>query len=276
MDLWECGQRVASSYARNPKVAAVIVAGSVGRGRSDAHSDLEVDVYWATPPTDEDRRGSSERAGGRLTTLWDYDPEDAEWSDDFVVEGTPTSVSNFTTSEIESILDRQPVLTVKDQMRLSAIHEGRPVSGQALARTWAARSPYTDETRLVALKNALAAMPADRWRQVPALASRGDLIMLRLAGDDMVLALLRLWFGLNRRYVEHPRFKWGFSVASSFECLPRDGIERLRGVCLADPATGCDIASGVLRDTLDLIDANVPALETAELRQRLATPRLAS
>ncbi len=274
MDLRNRGQRVADSYACNAKVCAVIVAGSVGRGRHDVHSDLEVDVYWSTPPTNEDRLGSIERTGGSLTTLWDYDTEDAEWSEDFMFEGTPITISNFTTTGIEALLGRQPVFRLADHLRLSAIHHGFVVSGYDMVRTWVARSLYTDEVRLATLQSALSSVPAIQWRQIPALESRGDLVTLRLVSDEMLLAILGLWFGLNRRYVEHPRFKWAHRAVASFKSLPLAAVERLRQACLADPATACDIALALLQDTLDIVEKNVPALETAELRQSLAAPRL--
>ena len=39
------GRRVATCYAVNPKVAAVIVGGSVSRGHADHYSDIEIGVF---------------------------------------------------------------------------------------------------------------------------------------------------------------------------------------------------------------------------------------
>lgn len=274
MDLWNLAERVASSYADNPKVSATVVAGSVGRGRHDEFSDVEVDVYWAGPPTDQDRLAAIRESGGVLSTLWDYDPEDAEWSEDFTVEGIPTTVSNFTCSEIDAVLGRRDRFTQLDQMRLSAIHEGRVVTGQDLVKTWLARSIYTDEVRLSTLRHFLVRAPVARWRHVPALASRGDLVSLRLICDDMLLALLGLWFGLNRAYIEHPRFKWAHRVMTQFDYLPAASIDRLRQACSEEPVAACEIVISLLQETLDLVELHVPAVSTRDLRQGLATSRL--
>ncbi len=274
MDLWNLAEQVASSYAHNPEVSATVVAGSVGRGRHDAFSDIEVDVYWAGAPTDQDRLAAVRESSGILKTLWDYDPEDAEWSEDFTVEGIPTTVSNFTCSEIEAVLGRQDTFTHLDQMRLSAIHTGRVVTGQDTVRTWLARSTYTDEVRLTTLRHFLTRVPLARWRHVPALASRGDMVSLRLVCDDMLLALLGLWFGLNKVYIEHPHFKWAHRVMVNFDCLPAASVERLRQACVEEPVAACEVAIALLQETLDLVEVHVPALYTADLRQGLATPRL--
>lgn len=69
MDLWKLAERVASAYAHNLNVSATVVAGSVGRDRHDGFSDIEVDVYWAGPPTDQDRLAAIRESGGNLGTL---------------------------------------------------------------------------------------------------------------------------------------------------------------------------------------------------------------
>lgn len=79
MDVPNSAERVASNDARTPRVSATVVAGSVGRGRHDEFSDIEIDVYWAGPPTDQERLAAMRESGGGLSTLWDYETKDAGW-----------------------------------------------------------------------------------------------------------------------------------------------------------------------------------------------------
>jgi hypothetical protein len=65
---------VAAVYAGNPKVAATAAAGSVGSGLADEWSDLELDVYWHAPPTDDDRRHPIDVLGGDIEQYWPYTP----------------------------------------------------------------------------------------------------------------------------------------------------------------------------------------------------------
>ncbi len=64
--LWRSAlaQQIASHYRANPKVAAVLVEGSVARGYADHFSDIDLAVFWAEPPTAQERRDIVKRAGG--------------------------------------------------------------------------------------------------------------------------------------------------------------------------------------------------------------------
>ena len=48
-------RKVAPVISTNPKVQAVILAGSTSRGWADSYSDIEIGVFWTTPPSDEER-----------------------------------------------------------------------------------------------------------------------------------------------------------------------------------------------------------------------------
>ena len=76
-------ERAAAAYTRNPKLAALTVAGSVGAGLADRYSDLELDCYWSEAPTDQDRQDPVKALGGELIRLWDYDGDEEEWSEDY-------------------------------------------------------------------------------------------------------------------------------------------------------------------------------------------------
>ncbi|MFQ5420350.1 MAG: hypothetical protein ACE5EY_08300 [Anaerolineae bacterium] len=59
-------RQIAPGYIENPKVAAVVIAGSVSRGWADSYSDIELDVYWQQQPIDTDRLQPIERNNGQL------------------------------------------------------------------------------------------------------------------------------------------------------------------------------------------------------------------
>jgi hypothetical protein len=72
-------RRAVQVYAGNAQLAALTVAGSVGMGRADRFSDLELDCYWFSAPGDLDRTAPIQALGGELTALWDYDQDEEEW-----------------------------------------------------------------------------------------------------------------------------------------------------------------------------------------------------
>lgn len=92
-------RQIAPVYAANPKVVAVAVSGSVGRGWADRYSDIELDVYWHEPPADEDRQRVIRRLNGNIIGYWPL--EDAEWSEDYYVQGVQLDLSHFLVETIE-------------------------------------------------------------------------------------------------------------------------------------------------------------------------------
>src|SRR5690349_4154515 len=91
-------EQIAPAYAANPKVSAVILAGSVARGTADRFSDIEIDVFWAAPPSDDELLAPIERSGWRLL----YRDADAnEWADGFLIEEVKVDTSQFLVATAE-------------------------------------------------------------------------------------------------------------------------------------------------------------------------------
>ena len=136
-------ERAAAEYAGNGKLAALAVAGSVGAGLADRFSDLELDCYWSSPPSDADRTGPIGALGGELTDLWDYDESDREWSEDYLLGDLGVTVSNFTIGTIEQFVDdvvRRADTDPVKHMRLAALQRSRPLLGGDLITSWRARA----------------------------------------------------------------------------------------------------------------------------------------
>jgi hypothetical protein len=142
---WRMGvaERAAGVYAGNRNLAVLAVAGSVGAGIADRFSDLELDCYWVRPPADADRLAPVRALGGELTALWDYDQDEQEWSEDYVVGGLGVTVSNFLVSSVEQFLDDVVVRASTDpvrHMRLAALQRCRPLAGTQMMASWRARA----------------------------------------------------------------------------------------------------------------------------------------
>lgn len=109
-------QYIVSAYMDNPNVKAIIVGGSVSRGYADTYSDLEIGVFWAQPPSNDERQIAIERVGG---DLWAFNPYriDPEWLagehyglneltiDEKLLQGTAMiDAKHFTVSGMEQCL----------------------------------------------------------------------------------------------------------------------------------------------------------------------------
>lgn len=218
---------VADAYDREGDVVAVLAAGSVGRGRADAHSDVEVDVYWRQPPEYEQRLRAVAAAGGEQRTLWPYSPDEGEWAEDFEVAGQCVTVSGFTAQWLEATIAARAEFDLLAQLRLSALHEGAVLRGADTVRRWREAADYPDALVTATVEHYRDAAPLHSWRQWSTLVGRGDLVPLQALCTEMITSILGMLCGLNRIYVSHPRFKWTAELVQRFEVSPDSFAERL-------------------------------------------------
>jgi len=97
-------QQIASHAHANTKVAAVVVEGSIARGYADRFSDLDLAVFWAEPPTAQERRGIAIRAGERDRHPWISSRTAAGWQTRTVREGVAIDVRHTTVAATEGIM----------------------------------------------------------------------------------------------------------------------------------------------------------------------------
>jgi ADP-ribose pyrophosphatase YjhB (NUDIX family) len=271
-------RRVAEAYAGNPNVAALAVAGSVGAGLADRFSDLELDCYWARPPTDADRLRPVEAAGGSLLALWDFDEDDEEWSEDYRVGQLDVTVSNFLVSSVGRFLD-DVVLAASTEparhMRLAAIQRSRPLIGAELMASWRARADaFPDELVAALVEQALTPEALRGWAAREALVSRGDDLAVTdlLAGTGR--AVVRAVLALNRVYLPHRQLKWQRHLVAGLLLAPDRLAERLGSLATGRPATALRAAETLLAETAALAEAHSGA-DIGAFREELSERRVA-
>jgi ADP-ribose pyrophosphatase YjhB (NUDIX family) len=271
-------RRVAETYAGNPNVAALAVAGSVGAGLADRFSDLELDCYWVRPPTDADRLRPVEAVGGSLLDLWDFDEDDEEWSEDYRVGQLDVTVSNFLVSSIDRFLD-DVVLAVSTEpvrhMRLAAIQRSRPLIGADLMASWRARADaFPDELAAALMEQALTPEALRGWAAREALVSRGDNLavtdLLARAGHAVVRAVL----ALNRVYLPHRQLKWQRHLVAGLLLAPDRLAERLGSLATGRAVTALRTAEALLAETAALAEAHSGA-DISAFREELSERRVA-
>ena len=128
-------QQIASHAHANPKVAAVVVEGSVARGYADRSSDLDLAVFWTEPPTARERRDLVTRALERDSHTWPSSGTAAGWQTRTVRAGVAIDVRHTTVAAIEGI--RAAVMEDADprldrQQRLAALCSALPLVNSAL------------------------------------------------------------------------------------------------------------------------------------------------
>jgi hypothetical protein len=268
--------RAAQAYAGNGKLAALTVAGSVGAGLADRFSDLELDCYWSSAPGDADRAGPIDALGGELTGFSEYEQDDQEWGEEYLIGDLGVTVSNFTTGTVERWLD--DVLLHADtapvkHMRLAALQRSRPLLGAELIASWRDRADTFPVGLAAALvRQALAPEELPGWAARDALASRGD----DLAARDLLTragqAVVRTVLAVNRVYLPHPLIKWQRHLITGLEVVPERLAERLESMSASRPAEAFRAAGALLQDTAALAEAHTGA-DLSGFRQALAQRR---
>jgi hypothetical protein len=277
---WRMAQarRAAEAYQGNAKLAALTAAGSVGSGLADRFSDLELDGYWFSAPSDHDRAAPIHALGGEVTGFWDYDRDDEEWSEEYRLGELGVTVSNFLTGSIERFLDQVVLDADTDpvkHMRLAALQRSRPLIGAELIASWRARADeYPDRLVSAMVEQSLNSRVLTGWGAREALASRGDdlavLDLLTRAGHAVVGAVL----ALNRVYLPHRQLKWQRHLIAGLDVVPERLAERLALLSANPTAEALQAAEALLTETVLLAEARTDA-DLSSFREELSQRRQA-
>jgi hypothetical protein len=282
---WRMGvaKRAAGVYAGNRNLAALAVAGSVGAGIADRFSDLELDCYWARPPTDSDRLAPVRALGGELTALWGYDQDDEEWSEDYLIGELGVTVSNFLVGSVEQFLDDVLLRASTDpvrHMRLAALQRSCPLLGTEMMASWRARADTFPRKLVSALvEQALAPEVLTGWPAREALVSRGDGLALRDLLTRTGHAAVRAVLALNRVYLPHRQLKWQHHLTTGLSLVPGRLAERLESMSNGRSGEALQTAEALLAEIVTLAgahsDADISAFREAlsERRQQIGPPQ---
>lgn len=266
------GRRIGMAYAANPKARVVMIAGSTGRGTADRYSDLELDVYWSEPPTDEERRSAVESGGGKLLGLYPY--EEDEWAETIDVGGFHLHTSTFLIETMErylrEVLDGYSTAPLP-QMRLYSVLNAEPLVGEDLVGRWCSRaSDYP-----VGLTHAMlsANLPFDGLGYAEdMLVDRDDLLPLYDLICRVERQVLGILLGLNGLYLPTPDFKRTDELITEMTYTPRFLADRLKAAFRLPPNQGVETLHAICEDILSLIETHLPDFPVdphrADLRQR--------
>ena len=265
---------IAAAYAANPEVAAVLAGGSVARGHADRWSDLELGVFWVAVPTEAARAAAASAAAA--TDRCDYPdaalPEARE--EDYLIGGVKVDVVHLAVEAADRVIGdvtERGDATVTKQILLSTVRHGIPLHGAALLAAWRARTvAYPDGLARAMVEQHLAFGP-HWWLEM--LAERDDLPYLYDLLCRVEHSVLGALCGLNRVYAPSTTLKWTERVAGDLTVAPSDLTGRLKRVFRAEPREGVQEARRLIEETVALVEAHLPTVDTAAVRARLASPR---
>jgi hypothetical protein len=214
--------------------------------------------------------------GGELTGFSEYEQDDQEWGEEYLVGDLGVTVSNFTTGTVERWLDdvvlNADTAPVK-HMRLAALQRSRPLLGAELIASWRDRADIFPVGLASALvRQALVPEVLPGWAARDALASRGDDLAVRDLLTRAGQAVVRAVLAVNRVYLPHPLIKWQRHLITGLEVVPERLAERLESMSASPPAEAFRAAEALLEDTAALAEAHTGA-DLGAFRQALAQRR---
>jgi hypothetical protein len=267
-------RRAATAYGANPHVAAVLIAGSVARGLADEHSDIELDVYWASAPTVDERMAAVEGAG--WTRVY-AEVDEVEWADGYAIDGVKIDTSAFLTSTIDGYLDAaleradtEPEL----QVRITALLHGQALHGAAVIDAWRALcADYPAALGLAMVRKGFELWPRERLTM---LADRDDVLLLHQDLVENVQRVLDALFGLNRVYAPHPFHKWLGWEVRLLSVAPVDLVTRVHRLLGATPPAAVEQFCALAEETFDLVEKGLPGFDIGAVRAGFDTRRVTS
>jgi hypothetical protein len=270
-------RQIAPGYTNNPKVAVLVVAGSVGRSNADMYSDIELDVYWHESPTDEDRMAPIVGAGGNVEIFWDYSAEEEEWGEEYVVNGMKIGISSFLTSSIDRWLidvTEQGDPNELKQMRLAAIQHCIPLCGEPQVRAWQnVAQNYPNVLVHTVITRYVEDEAFHGWYGRRMLAARDDCIMLYDICCRVEKCIVGMLLGLNRIYLANPAFKWMDATIAQMALAPADLSARLKHVFHCTPVESVAMLEALLDETVALLETHVASLDLTDFKTRLHRQR---
>ncbi|PYE53826.1 hypothetical protein [Deinococcus yavapaiensis] len=270
-------QTLASVYAPHPEVACVVVGGSVARDLADARSDLELGVFWHSPPTDDDRAALLRAGHVRHPRSFPYFPDEDLWLDQGLVDDVRLDIIHRTVQGVEQGIEAvvtRGEWSVYALNALAVLQYALPLTSMESLSGWRERiAVYPPVLRDAVIDAHLEPTPTVWLRQH---VERGEWILLyeRLVRDQK--HLLMVLAALNGVYLPHAEFKWLAALEASLAWAPRDLTARLAAVLSGPPREGVEVLHGLWEETYDLVARHLPEVgQTAKARRwlnQLAAP----
>ncbi|MED0968554.1 DUF4037 domain-containing protein [Bacillus paramycoides] len=265
MGLKEKGIEMSEIYRENPKVEAIILAGSVARKLEDEHSDIELHILWSSSPEDEDRQGPINNIGGTILSYHPYEEE--EWSETYLTkEGIKLEISNFLTVTVEKVISEvveQYDINYEKQCIVSSVHDGVSLYGEVKVNELKGRvSAYPDELAKRMISENL--WLSNRWHNRKALLKRKDWLMLYDIICEVQRNIFGVLFGLNRMYVHHPAFKWMPYNVERMTIKPENLYERMADTLIGNPEYSVQELELLIGEVVQLVHTYAPEVTIDE------------
>jgi hypothetical protein len=245
-------------------IQAIAVLGSVARGYSDAYSDLELMLVWNQLPS-PDQQSLLLHA---LHAEYRYPHFDPGYHSAFRIQGIPVDLWHTTIAQEEAVIHsvmHEFTLDLVANNRVDTLRWCIPLYGADLAYGWKASiQAYPRELALRFLQTYIAHF---HLRQLNLAAHRDNPTAFYHTLSDIHCSLFLVLLALNKSYF--PTFKWIYPALQRMPRTPLQIAQRLRSMFDEPPMQAAAQLRAVLTETLDMVEAAYPDLDTTYARYGL-------
>ncbi len=268
-------QQIAPHYHANPKVTAMLVEGSVAWDYADRSSDIDLAIFWAEPPTAQERRDIVKGAGGIYRHPLPSHGETTGWSEHYELAGAAIDMRHTTGQATEGTL--AAVLEHADpslfkQRRLAALHSALPLVNPTLITHWQQQAAAYPHALAVAMVRAhLRFRPL--WEQEQ-LAERHEVLVLYDSFCTAQKHLLLVLLGLNRLY--YSGWRWLDRLIDEMQVTPPNLSPRLKqlfAIVSIDPLASVYQLHDLIEETCRLVETHLGEVDTTPARARFRAHR---
>lgn len=261
LNLKDKARKMATIYKENKKVQAVLLAGSVSRGWEDKHSDIELNIFWSEPPTDDDRMFPIRAVDGSIIEFHPFEEE--EWAESYLTpQNVKFEISSFlaTTANtwIKEVVKEFEVDYGKQCMASSLFYGVSLYGDRVISEMKKEVEVYPDQLAQNMIEENLALW--SRWNNRYALLDRNEWIMLYDLMVGVQKKLLGTLFGMNKLYIHHPSFKWMHKYSEIFTIKPVYLDERLSRILIQDVHESIKELELLIREVFNLVEKHYPNL----------------
>lgn len=247
---------------------AVLAGGSAARGFADEYSDLELFLFWETPPSDAERFAIRDALHAEF--LLPFNGPAME--DDLRVGGLQMDLMHNTVAAEDAVLERvrrEARMDDSDSNFFDTLRSGVPLMGaEILARWQALAADYPDALAVFCIEETLRSLPL---KQLRLAARRDNPTELAMQISQIQRQVFRILLALNRLYF--PTFKWLYPTLERMPVKPERCAERLRSAFTLAPEPAAAETLALAADTLDLVQARFPQVDLAPARKMLTHDR---
>lgn len=269
-ELLELAHQLATDYATNPQLDAILLTGSVAQGITDIHSDIDLILFYRELPTPTEMEAYQAAAKASGGNVYGYIPDEGLACYHFI-DGIKVDFAHQRTAEtdkrITAFLADPAGADATAHIMLSGIVQGQALYGAEIITAWQAQL-----TNLPASFGETLVQSNLRFPPVAVLrdmgAGRRDYALVYELLMESVKRLANIWCGLNG-VIPLGKVKSLDRLQTRLPIAPPHFSDRLRYLWVLPPDEAVDLFYQLVEETLVLVEQHLPTLDTSQPRQRL-------